>query len=84
MSFANYFFLCCCPRKWPSNSGEEGKYKVGLIHHMYETLGKTQGKGVPDGNQYTKALLGPVIAQNVGTWMLPKKAAEEQEGRKED
>jgi len=76
--------LCCCPRKWPSSSGEEGIYEAELTHHTYETLGETQGQGVSGGNQYTKAFLGPVLAQTAGTRMLLKKAAEEQEGRKKD
>lgn len=56
---------------------------IHCVQQVHEILHKIQGKGDSEGKQYTKAFPGPVIAQKVGTRMLLRKAAEEQEGRKD-
>lgn len=59
-----------------NDGGEEGNHSTGVIHcahQVCEILGKIQGKGGPDGKQFTEVFLGPLIGQKVGTRMLRDK-----------
>lgn len=63
--------LCCYPTNWRWWGGKSQRRGVmHCAHQVCEILCKIQGKGGPDGKQYTEVFLGPLIGQKVGTRML--------------